>query len=309
MSAEKTKAQKLAHLEHIATSEERFFFDYSPHIQEYLKDEQAEVRARAVECLWEYPEPAHIDTLINLTENDPSNEVREKAISGLGRFIYEGEMADYDFDFGPYDAVLREGELPQADFQRVYDYLLAIIRDESRPLDARRRAIEAISFSHEPEILDIIAQAYHHTETKMRVSAVFAMGRNGNIRFEGPILEALYSPIPDIEFEAVRAAGAFPLDRANRQLMRIAEADEDKDLRLTAIWSLGEIGHEMTFLLLNDLQSDPDKDIREAAEAALEEWIMSVHLRELDDDDFLGEEDADDLDWDYFDQDNNGQII
>lgn len=307
MSAEKTIAQKLARLEHIATSEERFFFDYSPHIQEYLKDEHPQVRARAVECLWEYPERGYIDTLINLTENDPSDEVGQVAISGLGRYIYEGEMADYDFDFGPYDEVLREDELPQTDFQRVYDYLLAVIRDESRPLDIRRRAIEAISFSHEPEILDIIAQAYHHADNKMKVSAVFAMGRNGNIRFEDHILEALYSPVPDIEYEAVRAAGAFPLDRANRQLMRIAEGDEDKDLRLNAIWALGEIGHEMAFPLLDDLQFDPDKDVRAAAEAALDEWAMSVHLRELDDD-FLDEEDLDDPDWDDGDQDDDGQM-
>jgi HEAT repeat protein len=297
MSADKTKAQKLAHLEHIETSEDRFYFDYSPHIEEYLKDEDPEVRARAVQCLWDYPEPAYIDVLIDLAENDPSEEVRHKALSGLGRYIYEGEMADYDFNIGPYDDVLREDELPQADFERVRDYLLALIKDESRPLDVRRRAIEAISFTHEPEVLNIIEKAYHHPDNKMKISAIFAMGRNGNVRFEDHILEALYSPIPDIEYEAVRAAGESHLESANRQLMRIAKSAEDKDLRMAAIWSLGQIGHEMSFELLDDLQFDRDKDIREVAEAAMDEWMIFSQLGELDDEDFF-DEDFDDLEWD-----------
>ncbi|MFQ5855641.1 MAG: HEAT repeat domain-containing protein [Anaerolineae bacterium] len=301
MTEKRTKAQKLAHLEHIETSEDRFFHDYTPYIEAYLEDEDPEVRVRAVECLWEYPEPAYIDVLMNLAETDPSERVRERALSGLGRYIYEGEMADYDFDFGPYDDLLREGELPQADFERVRDYLLAVVKDESRPLDVRRRAIEAISFIHEPEILNIIEQAFHHPHNMMKVSAVFAMGRNGNRRWEDYVLEALYSPVPEIEYEAVRAAGEMPLERANRYLMHLAEGADDKDLRIAAIWSLGQIGHEMSFLLLDELQLDLDKDIREVAEAAMDEWMLFSQLSELDDEDFL-DEDEEDFHWDGDDE-------
>lgn len=294
MVEKNTKAQKLAHLEHIATSEDRFFHDYTPDIETYLVDEDPEVRVRAVECLWEYPEPAYIDVLIHLAENDPSDEVRRSALSGLGIYIHEGEFADYDFDWGQYDELMREDELPQADFERVRDYLLGVIRDDSWPADVRRFAIEAISPSQAPEVLSIIEQAYHHADPTMKVSAVFAMGQNGNPRWEDYVLEALCGSVPELEYEAVRAAGFMSLDRANRQLMRIAEGAEDKALRIAAIWSLGEIGHEMAFALLDDLQFDSDKDIREAAEEALDEWMMSAHLREFDDEDFLDE----DVDWD-----------
>lgn len=301
MTEKKTKAQKLAHLKHIATSEDRFFYDYTPDIEEYLDDEDPDVRATAVDCLWEYPDPVYIDVLIELAEDDPSQEVREHALSGLGIYIYEGELADYDFDWGDYDELMREGELPQEEFERVRDYLLRVIKDESRPLDLRRRAIEAISPSQEPEILDIIEQAYRHPDNRMKVSAVFAMGRNGNVRWDECILEAMRSPVPEIEYEAVRAAGESGVDRANRQLMRIAEGAEDKDLRIAAIRSLGQIGHEMAFPLLDDLQFDPDKDIREVAEEALDEWMMTVHFRELDDEDFLDEMDG-------FDWEDNGRL-
>lgn len=90
MVEEKTKAEKLAHLEYIATSEARFFHDFSQEIEAYLEDEDPEVRTKAVQCLWDYPEPAYIDVLIDIAENDPSAQVRHKAIVTLGRFIVDG---------------------------------------------------------------------------------------------------------------------------------------------------------------------------------------------------------------------------
>ncbi|RME49699.1 MAG: HEAT repeat domain-containing protein [Chloroflexi bacterium] len=298
MSDGKTKAQKLARLRHIATSDDRFFIDYTSEIEEYLDDKDPEVRALAVECLWEYPDPAYIDVLMDLAEHDPDEQVREYAISGLGVYIYEGEYADYDFDWGEHTEIMREDELPQSDFERVRDYLLAVVRDAARPINARRRAIEAISFLHEPVVIDIIEEAYHHPDKKMKISAVFAMGRNASAKWEKYILEALDSPVPEIEYEAVCAAGSLALDHATRPLMRIATESEDKNLRIAAIRALGEIGHEMAFPLLDDLQFDPDRDIRKAAEEALDEWMMSAHLRELDDTDLLDlDDDLDDFDW------------
>lgn len=300
MTEKKTKDQKLAYLKHITTSENRFFHDYSPDIEMYLEDEDPDVRVQAIRCLWEYPDPFYIDVLINLAENDPNERVRQRAVSGLGRYIYEGEMAGYDFDWGTYNEIMHEDELPQADFERVRDYLLEIIENESQPLDMRRYAIEAISFCHEPEVLNIIEQAYRHPDKKMKISAIFAMGRNGNVRWGDYIVESLYSPDPDIEYEAVRAAGESHVDRANRQLMRIAEGAEDKDLRIAAIWSLGQIGHEMSFLLLDELRLFAwDPDIREIAEAALDEWMIFSQFSELDDDYLFGEDfdDLDDGDW------------
>lgn len=288
MAEKRTKAQKLAHLEYIATSEDRFFHDFSQEIEAYLEDEDAEVRTKAVQCLWDYPEPAYIDVLIDVAENDPNAKVRHKAIVTLGRFIYEGEMADYDYDWGIYG----EDDLPQEDFERVYAYLMGLIEDESRPLDERRYAIEAISFYHTPEVLDVIEQAYHHPEKQMKISAVFAMGRNGNLRrWEDYILEALYSPDRDLEFEAVRAAGNAHLESANRQLMRIAAgADDDKNLRIAAIWSLGQLGLEESFMLLDELRWDSDEEIREVAEAAFDEWMIFSQFADFDDEDFLDED-------------------
>ncbi len=293
MREQETKDQKLARLRYIGTGEDRFFHDFSQEIEAYLEDEDADVRTHAVACLWDYPEPAYIDVLIDIAENDPSLQVCHKAIVTLGRFIYEGEMADYGYDWGPYG----EDELPEEDFRRVYDYLTRLIEDESRSLDERRYAVEALSFYHDPHVLDVIEQAYHHPEKQMRISAVFAMGRNGNLRrWEDYILEALYSTDPDLEFEAVRAAGNARVERANRQLMRIAADPTDKELRMAAIWSLGQLGLEESFETLDDLRFDFDPEIREVAEVAFDEWMIYSQLGAFDDD----------LDDDFFDVDLEG---
>ncbi|MBS1253705.1 MAG: hypothetical protein MAG451_02758 [Anaerolineales bacterium] len=39
-------------------------------------------------------------------------------------------------------------------------------------------------------------------------------------------------------------------ERANRQLMRIAAGAEGKDPRIAAIWSLGQLGLQESFMLL-----------------------------------------------------------
>ncbi len=151
-------------------------------------------------------------------------------------------------------------------------------------------------FSHyAPEVLDLIEQAYHHPDKRMKISAIFAMGRSGiGDRWEKYILEALDSPDPEIEYEAVRAAGEMHLESANRPLMRLASGAEEKNLRLEAIWALGQIAHQESFGLLEELQLSPDPEIQRMAEAALSEWLMFSELRNLEDEDFLDLEDLED---------------
>lgn len=280
MSEKRSKAAKLAHLHAIATGEERFFHDYTEEIEGYLEDDDAEVRAQAVRCLWEYPDPGYIDLLMELAETDPDARVRHAAISGLGIYVYEGMVADYDFEWGEYEEMLREGELPEAEYERVRSYLLDIAKDTSRSTDARRYALEAVSFGYEEEILELIEEAYQAPTFQMKVSALFAMGRNGHRRWTPYILESLDSDSPDILYEAIRAAGELGLDSANDQLMYIANAAEDKDIRLAAIWALGQIGHQHAFELLEELTFELDEEVREVAEAALDEWLLMAELRE-----------------------------
>lgn len=276
-----SKQEKLARLKQLLESEE-MFQDNQATFETYLSDPEPEVRCLAIQGLWDYADPAHIDTFIAMVERDPDQSVRNRAITALGRYVYEGEMADYDFDWGTLDDIMREDELPEASYRRVLAFLLGIARDPSADLDARRYSIEALSFSSDPAIANLIEQAYHAPQLEMKVSALFAMGRSGQERWEAYVLAELDSPEPRLQLEAVRAAGELFVDDATPMLMHMAQTADDQDLRREAIWALGHATSLEAWQLLDDIANDPSEDdeTRELAEAALDEFEMFQELSE-----------------------------
>jgi HEAT repeat protein len=271
--------------------------DYLPVFKDFLDDEEAEVRQLAISGLWNSPQPELIEVLFDKANNDPDEGVRCKAIITLGRYVYEGVMAEYDFDWGEMEETMHEEELPKEDFLRVKEFLLAVYRDQDKTIDERRYAVEALSFSSEPEIIEIIEDAYAHPDNKMKMSAIFAMGRNGHSRWEDTILNELYSPVRELQLEAIKAAGEAGFDRAGKPLWRLTFSD-DRDVKLEAIWSLGQTGWEGAFERLDDLAFlSEDEEIRDTAEAALEEWYLYSGQLE----DVYDEEE----DWEEFDEDED----
>jgi HEAT repeat protein len=188
------------------------------------------------------------------------------------------------------DELLRQEELPQEDFERVHQFLLGIYRDETKSRDERRFAIEALSFLSDEEIMGIIAEAYAHPDPKMKLSAIFAMGRNSNERWGDILLKEIYSPERVLQLEAIRAVGEARWDAAGPDLARLTYA-EDRDVQLEAVWALGQTSWEHAFDWLEELSlMSSDPEMREVAEIAMEEWLDS---RQLFGD---GEFDIDDLD-------------
>jgi HEAT repeat protein len=284
-----TKEEKTQFLTRVIKGED-YPTDYWAMLREYIEDKDAEVRSLALDGLWDYPVPELIDPLFGIARNDPSQEVRSKAIVTLGRYIYEGDMADYDFDWGGMEELMREDELPEEDFLRVKDFLQELVRDEGQPLDSRRFAIEALSFLNEPQVQDLIEAAYAHPDVKMKVSAIFAMGRQGNQRWADTLLKELDSKVKELQYEAVRAAGEAYLERAVPRLEELALAD-DKDLQLEAIWGLGKIGGKGVSEFLYDLVDNEDNEVREIAQAALEELSLWSEDLDWDEFDWLGKDD------------------
>lgn len=131
-----TRQEKITFLKDVVGAGD-FATDYLPVLQEYLDDENAEVRALAIENLWDYPDSSLLAPLLDKAQHDPIPNVRCKAIITLGRFIYEGEMADYDFDWGEMEELMRADELPQEDFLKVRRFLLDVHQDPDKSLDER----------------------------------------------------------------------------------------------------------------------------------------------------------------------------
>ncbi|MCS6909952.1 MAG: HEAT repeat domain-containing protein [Anaerolineales bacterium] len=248
-----------------------------------LEDEDAEVRAAAIMNLWEEEAPDLIAPFLDLMQKDPGVKVRAAAASALGRFVYLGEIE----------------EIPEKQLRRIEDALLATITGND-DLEVRRRALEALSFSSRPEVPALIEEAYHSPEQKLRVSAVFAMGRSADPRWGERVIAEMENDDAEIRFEAVRAAGELELREAVPALRRRL-GDPDVQIHEAAIWSLGQVGGpDARAALLSLLDETEDEEEREYIEEALENLAfqddtLDLPLLELDEDEWreLGDSDDD----------------
>lgn len=256
-------------------SEVNFEVDFTAVALFALQDEDDAVRRVAVEALWEDHEPSTMRQLVRLLQQDPSAGVREAAALALGRFVLAGEL----------------DEFPRALADEVEAALLEIWQEPGEPLDVRRRALESVSYSGREEVPSLIEEALEHQELKMQASALFAMGRSSDERWENHVLSALYHPESELRFEAARAAGELFLSAAVRRLIEMLYED-DREIQQAAIWALGEIGGEQAKRALMDFADDEelDPDLMEAVEDAVNTAALSTgefvtYVFEMDEDD------------------------
>ncbi|GAF83818.1 unnamed protein product, partial [marine sediment metagenome] len=141
-----------------------FEVDFGQVLRFCLGDEDESVREAAIEGLWEDNDTALIDPLITLLRDDPSISVRAGAATSLSRYVLLSEL----------------DKIKAQHFALVREALLEAIRSPFEDLDVRRRAIEAIAYSSEEGVREIIEAAYYDEDEKMRISGVFAMGRSAD---------------------------------------------------------------------------------------------------------------------------------
>ena len=235
-------------------AEDHVEYDFRAVFRWLLSDEDAEVRATAIEGLWEDESPGLIGPLLHLLRHDPDRRVREAAATSLGRFVLLAEL----------------DKVPQREIAPVVEALLEKARDAREDIDVRRRAIESLGYVDEPHVRDIIEAAYYDGDVRMQASAVFAMGRSANPRWRPYILAELESPDPELRYEAALAAGELEIVEAISPLRALLE-DDDVEIRLAAIEALGHIGGPEAERLLVRLAETESDLIAEAAEEALDE--------------------------------------
>ena len=249
-----------------------------------LDDPDAQVRAEAVSCLWHTADPMWIEELLAKSQRDPDLDVRTRAISTLGHYIVDAEIELFN------DAENDERALSEGDMQRVVDFLFDTAQNSLLSVDERRYSIEALAFLDDPEVDELIDWSYSQNDPRYRASAVFAMGRSGNLRWTDHVMMEMHSANREVQYEAVRAAGELGLQEATEDLIRLVRGrGVEKALRLRAIYSLGEAGDDRAYPVLEELCHARDREVREAAREAAEEWLMSSMAErfEMDDEDAL----------------------
>ena len=261
-----TTPEKTALLDRILT--DRTYDIHKETIEALAKDDDAAVREQALETFWKLVDPdfidldAHLitldpgflDTLLDIADADPAPEVRIEATRALGRYVYEG---------------FRMENLSEDDYKKVKEFLLNLFNDHSGTVDSRRTALEALGYITDPDVEALIREAHASPDRKMRISALFAMGRSGMDRaWEDILVKEIHSHDPEIRFEAVRSAGETYSTGAAEALERLT-GDPDRRTRIEAIRALGNAGRPDSRLLLRTMLSSSDEDVRDAASEAL----------------------------------------
>src|SRR5271170_7027237 len=95
---------------------------------ELLSDDDEDVRAEAASTVWEHTDgPELVARALELSTTDPSPRVRAKAMTAIGRVIYEGSIAGADQPNYKPDPLL--GKPSAEEFAAVRDHLLAAAHD------------------------------------------------------------------------------------------------------------------------------------------------------------------------------------
>ncbi|MBI2757509.1 MAG: HEAT repeat domain-containing protein [Chloroflexi bacterium] len=231
-----------------------------------LADPDSQVRAGAIRLLDECEDVKLVPAFIKILTNDDSAETRAEASSSLGKFVQLGELEE----------ISRKAQ------RQVEDALLAKVNSDDQLL-VRRNALEALGYSSRTEVATVIESAYHRENPDWQASALFAMGRSADERWEDHVLSSLLDEIDIVRLAAVKAAGELGLESAQPVLFRLLEEEEDDDIAAAAVWSLSQIGGEDVRIYIQNLidQSEDDEQV-EFFEEALENLFFTEDLAKFD---------------------------
>jgi HEAT repeat protein len=238
----------------VEIAEANFEVDFNRVFRFCLGDEDEEVRAAAIEGLWEDHDTALLNPLISLLRDDPSISVRAGAAAALGRYVLLGELDKIEVQH----------------FALVQEALLETIHSLFEDPTVRQRAIESIAYSGDEGVREIIEAAYYHEDQGMRASAVFAMGRSADRSWSDLVIGELESAKPEMRYEAAMASGELVLEVAIPFLANLVN-DPDREVLEAAIWALGQIGGNEARRILYDCYQESDEFLCEAVEEALEQ--------------------------------------
>ena len=236
----------------VELAEDNFELDFDSIFRNRLKDQDAEVRGKAIEGLWESEEPSLINPLVNLLEQDSSEKVQAAAATALGKFAMLAEHK----------------KLRSCHTSKIEQALLSIISDSSKSIEVRCRALEAAAPLSLPQVKRAIMQAYQSHNSKIRISSIYAMGKNCDHSWLPILIKELASADAEMRYEAAGACGE--LEEAVPHLIKLIN-DPDDDVQLAAIRALGRIGGTEAKGCLEQCLNNPSEVISHAAKQALQE--------------------------------------
>jgi HEAT repeat protein len=238
----------------VELAENNFELNFDSIFKSCLKDQDVEVRCKAIEGLWENEEPSLLKVLINLLKQDKSEKVQATAASALSKFAMLAELR----------------KLRPHHVSEVENTLLGILNNSSTSVEVRRRALEAAAPLSLPEVKKAITEAYQSRVSTLKISSVYAMGQNCDPSWLPTLLKELASADAKMRYEAAGACGELGEEEAVPGVIRLMN-DPDTEVQLAAVRALGRIGGSEAKECLQNCLRNPDETLRQAAEQALHE--------------------------------------
>ena len=238
----------------VELAEDNFEPNFDSIFKNCLKDQDAEVRSKAIEGLWEGEETSLINPLTNLLEQDSSEKVQAAAATALGKFAMLAEHK----------------KLRSSHTSKVCQALLTVISDKSKPIEVRRHALEAAAPLSLPQVKEAIIEAYQSHNPRLRISSIYAMGKNCDHSWLPILLKELANAEAEMRYEAVRACSELGEEEAIPYLIELIN-DPDADVQMAAIQALGKIGGSEAKKCLEQCLDNPSEVVQQAAKHALDE--------------------------------------
>lgn len=218
-----------------------------------LADEDAKVRALAVAALWESEDRHVAEDLTRLLRDDPSEEVRAAAASGLRGFVLAREFDQFD---------RRQGD-------EIVNTLRSVAMDEGQPGGVRAMAIEALGPRSLPWVRGLIEDAYYSDDPMLRLSAIQAMGTSAGDEWAEFVIEQLASDDPEVRFAAASACSGIASEEMVEPLVLLLD-DEDPEVAFAAVRGLGDIGGDRALESLREFRRRAPAEMEEAVDEAIE---------------------------------------
>jgi uncharacterized protein (UPF0147 family) len=230
-----------------------------------LRDEQAAEpdRVLAAEMAGDFTvvNDELVEALLAILRNsEESQEVRARAAISLGPIL---EYADTEGFEDPDDVPISERH-----FQQIQELLRKLHMDAQIPKEVRRRILEASVRAPHDWHKNAVRAAYSSDDDAWKLTAVFCMRVLRG--FDEQIVEELDNKNPDIQLEAVLAAGNWGVEAAWPHIAALIHSGRTpKPLLLAAIEAVPSVCPQEASEVLSGLVESDDEDIIEAVQEAL----------------------------------------
>jgi HEAT repeat protein len=239
---------------------------YDDVAQAFLDDPDALVRAQAIRLLEESSSVPLLRRLIKIGQDDPDVDVRTETATVLGQFVRLGELE----------------QIPAELKKQVENILLRDVREEHNAY-LQRAALESLGYSSRPEVYELIASAFERPDTHWTASALLAMSRSADARWQEQVLIGLAHEDSQVRLIAAQAAGELELKAARRTMLSMLDDEEEDEVLEAIIWSLSQIGGEDVRTYLQALlDAAEDDDLIEFIEDALTNLSFTEDMEGFD---------------------------